>query len=308
MEPSCDEEGAVYGPLIIAYLFLGGTATGGFFMMAAWDLAFSRASDGHASDGASAHNRRIVQAFESFRTRMYTLCLLLLILSMLFLFWDLGVPERVLYIFLHPHATVLTFGSMALVAELIVGGLLALGSMMRIRALHGRIRQALNIICCCISLAAMAYTGMFLMSNIGIAFWDTWTIVPVFVSSSLSCGTALMLLASYFASEQLFSYRVTRLFQKCHLAFLVIEVVSIALFLQAAFTNPEAANACTMLLSPGILPTALIGVLGFSLVIPAACEGLALFRCEGSAAPVADAFCLCGGLLLRFCIISCGVY
>lgn len=301
-------EGGVYGPLIIAYLFLGGAAAGGFLMMAAWDFAFFR-SDGGGSDGnAHAYVGRAVRSFGTFRARMYTLCLLLLVLSMLFLFWDLGVPERALYIFLHPHATILTFGSVSLVAELAVGGLLVLGSAFRIRILRGWVYRALNIACCIISLAVMMYTGAFLMSNIGIAFWSTWTIVLLFTSSSLSCGAALMLLAVYFANDHSLSVQATRLFQKWHLVFIAAETVSLALFLWAAFTDPATASAREVLLSPAILPTAVIGVLGFSLVIPAACDGYALFRKKSPAIPVADVFCLCGGLILRFCIISCGVY
>lgn len=275
-------------------------------MIATWDMAIS-CRKGRTTGESPARNQRAVQAFESFRAQMHVLCLILLALSMLFLFWDLGVPERALYIFLHPHATVITFGSVSLVAELAVGGLLTLGSAFRVRALQGRVRNALNIVCCATSVATMAYTGAFLMSNIGIAFWGTWAIVPLFVSSSLSCGTALMLLAGYFASEQLLPFKTARLFQKCHLAFIAAEAVSLALFLQAAFANPMAANACNMLLSPDMLPFAAVGVVGFSLVIPAICEGFALLRRKGSTTPVADAFCLCGGLLLRFCIISCGV-
>ncbi len=298
----------MYGSLIIAYLFLGGTAAGGFFMMSACDLIRLHAADGETMDGSFANNLRITQAFESFRSRMHALCLLLLALSMLFLFWDLGIPERALYIFLHPHATILTFGSISLVAELVVGGLLTLGSMFRIRALCGRFRRLLNIVCLFTSIATMAYTGAFLMSNIGIAFWNTWTIVALFVSSSLSCGTALILLAGYFSNEQLHSSHTMRSLQKCHLIFIAAETISLALFLSAAFTNVAAANACEMLLSPDMLATAVIGVLGFSLIIPATCEGIALLQKRSSAIPVADVFCLCGGCLLRFCIISCGVY
>ncbi len=298
----------MYGPLIIAYLFLGGAAAGGFLMMAAWDLAFSRGDGCRTDDGGHVPAGRIVRSFGVFRARVYTLCLLLLVLSMLFLFWDLGIPERALYIFLHPHATILTFGSISLVAELVVGGLLVLGSAFRINILRGWVYRALNIACCIISLAVMMYTGAFLMSNIGIAFWRTWTIVLLFTSSSLSCGAALMLLAAYFANDHSLSAQATRLFQKWHLAFIAAEAVSLALFLWAAFTDPATASAREVLLSPTILPTAVIGVLGFSLAIPAVCDGYALFRRKSPAIPVADVFCLCGGLLLRFCIISCGVY
>ncbi len=298
----------MYGPLIIAYLFLGGTAAGGFFMMASWDLAFLRTTGIQPAKVAPTRSWRVKQAFESLRTRMYTLCLLLLILSMLFLFWDLGVPARALYIFLHPHATVLTFGAASLVAEVAIGGLLALGAVFGVRARYRRIRRALNVACCLVSLAVMAYTGAFLISNVGIAFWNTWTIVPLFVFSSLSCGASLMLLINYFTDDHALSFRTTRLFQKLHLAFLAGEAISLFLFMRAAFLNPVAANACEMVLSPDILSTAIIGVIGFGLVVPAVCEGIALAQRKGTDLPIADAFCLCGGFLLRFCIISCGVY
>ncbi len=276
-------------------------------MMATWDLVFSHRIE-RANDELSPYNRRTIQAFGSFRTQMLVLCVLLLALSMLFLFWDLGVPERALYIFLYPHATVLTFGSISLVAELMIGGFLALGSAFHIHALQGRVRRVLNIVCCFTSIATMAYTGVFLMSNIGIAFWGTWTIVLLFVSSSLSCGTALMLLLGYFANEHLLSFRTTRVFEKLHVAFIIVEAISIILFLQAAFANPAAVNACEMLLSPDMLALAIVGVLGFGLIIPIVCAGFMLWQRKDSALPAADAFCLCGGFLLRFCIISCGVY
>lgn len=276
--------------------------------MAIWDLAFTHAEGVQTPGDAHSFSSRASRSFESFRTRMYTLCLMLLVLSMLFLFWDLGIPERALYIFLFPHATVLTFGAVSLTAQLAVGLLLVLGSVFRVRILRGRVYRTLNIICCITSFAVMTYTGVFLMSNIGIAFWNTWTLVILFASSSLSSGASLMLLAGYFACEHTLSFRAMRLFKKLHLAFIAVEAVSLALFLQAAFSNPAAANACEMLLSPAILPIAVVGVVGFSLVIPAACEIFALSRRQGAAMPVADALCLCGGLLLRFCIISCGVY
>ncbi len=298
----------MYGPLIIAYLFLGGTAAGGFLVMAACDLAYSLAGDALVPSAPAARSWRVSRAFKSFRARMYTLCLLLLILSMLFLLWDLGVPERALYIFLYPHATVLTFGSISLLAELVIGGLLALKSAFQLRILNGRAHRALCVACCIASVAIMTYTGAFLMSNVGIAFWSNWVIVLLFASSSLSCGLALTLLANYFANEHLLFSKTIRVFHICHLAALAVEAISLALFVRAAFANPAAANACERLLSPDILPVAIVGVVGFGLVIPAVCEFAALSRRGSATMPVADAFCLCGGLLLRFLIITCGVY
>lgn len=298
----------MYGPLVIGYLFLGGTAAGGFFTISAWSLAFPHTKRMRALTKSRGAEIRALEAFSSLRARMYVLCLILLAIAATFLFWDLGSPEKMLLVLARPHATMLTFGTACLGVQAIIGGLLAAGSITRSSTLHGRVRRVLEAICCITSVATMAYTGLFLMGNIGIAFWSTWVVVPLFVASALSCGITLTLLVDYFVKDQTILLRAARPLQKLHLACLAAEAAFAAFFVQAALSNPAAESAVGILLSADILPVAAIGVLGFGIAAPAVCEVYALSLQDSRTIPISDVLCLCGGLLLRYCIIVCGVH
>ena len=292
--------------------------------MAAWSLATrrrfeneiaapsqnpsSRAFFTRKAAAPFSQEQRFFQAFSSLQARVYTLCLALLILSILFLFWDLGSPERVLLILLRPHATVLTFGAIFLSIEAILGLLLVAATVFRASVLRGQAMRIIEILTCVFSIATMAYTGVFLFGNIGIAFWSSWTIVGLFLFSSLSCGLTLMLLVDYFIQDQTLLLRAARPLQKWHLVCLAGEALFVALFITAAANNPAAAGGMEILLSPEMLPTAVVGVLGFGIAIPAVSEIYALARLDCRTIPASDVICLAGGLILRFCIIACGVH
>lgn len=263
-----------------------------------------------ASHAATPYTQahRLAQAFETLQSRAYALCLALLVLAILFLFWDLGNPERVLLILLRPHATVLTFGAIFLSVEAVLGLLLVGATALRLRVLRGAAKRILEILACIFSIATMAYTGVFLLGNIGIAFWSSWTIVGLFLFSSLSCGLTLMLLVDYFIQDQTLLLRAARPLQKWHLVCLAGEALFVALFITAAANNPAATGGMEILLSPEMLPTAVVGVLGFGIAIPAISEIYALVRLDCRTIPASDAICLAGGLILRFCIIACGVH
>ena len=287
----------MYGTLVIAYLVLGGTAAGGFFAMAAWSLFFRRPS----------RTYRHVRAFESLQTRAYTVCLILLALSILMLLWDLEYPEKALLILLRPHATALTFGAYSLVALILVGMLLVFDSLFRSHPEPRPHQRVIEALCCACALAVMAYTGMFLAGNPAVAFWNTGWLVALFVCSSLSCGVSLLLLVDYFIKDQTLLLRAAKPLQTCHLACLAAEAAFLALFARAAFSNPEAGGAWELLTSPDMLSTAVVGVIGFGIVFPAILETYSITRKECRTIPVSDALCLCGGICLRYCVIACGI-
>ncbi|MDO5042265.1 MAG: polysulfide reductase NrfD [Slackia sp.] len=298
----------MYGSLVIAYLFLGGASAGGFFVMSIWTLMFPQALRKRSTGSNSTLGHRLAESFATLQARIYPLCLLFLILAMLFLFWDLGSPERVIYILLLPHPTMLTFGTICLFSEALVGALLTAASLFRVRMLDGGILKIITILCCPTSLATMAYTGMFLMSNIGIALWNSWAIIPLFICSSLSCGIALVLLADYFLSGRTLVLRAARPLQKLHLICIVAEALSLALFVYSGLSNPEATRSIEILLSPQMLSMSTIGVLGLGMLLPAGCELFSLAQQESRTIPLSDVLCLMGGLILRYCIITCGVH
>lgn len=277
--------------------------------MSLWSIIFSCRTHKRNEMGIdpTSHYRND-NTFNSIRSKVYVVCLLLLILSILFLFWDLGVPKKVLYIFTRPRFTVLTFGATCLVVEVVIGLLLVAETLFYFRALKNISKIILPTICAVTSVAVMAYTGVFLLSSIGIPLWNTWTIVPLFVTSSLSCGISLVLIVGYMIKSNETLLRAYRFIGKCHLALLILESLFILLFLIAASENPSTARSWELLLAPDMLSIAVIGVCGLGIVAPLLDEILSVFQKNRFSSPIVNTMCLCGGFLLRFCIIMCGAY
>ena len=160
----------MYGPLIIAYLFLGGTAAGALFVISVWSLQV------HLSSVRTPQTERQVTAFSALRRRTYAISFMLLALAMTCLLWDLGTPRRAPLIFLHSRPTVLTFGAYTLAIESVLAAFLAVTCFLKRPALQGRALTIAELLCCSGAVATMSYTAVFLMSG-GIAFWNTWALV-----------------------------------------------------------------------------------------------------------------------------------
>ena len=290
----------MYSTLIIAYLFLGGAAGGAFLVMAAWSLAFHRRS--------LARSDRLRTAFRALRAVVYPAATVMLAVSMVCLWWDLEMPDRALLIFLIPRPTVLTFGAAVLTVELTLGLLLTLANLFHSRLLNGRVKRVLEIACCICSVAVMAYTGFFLMSNIGVPLWRTATLVGLFFFSAASSGISTVLLIDYFVQGQTYLLRATRPLQRLHLACLGLEAAFLAAFVVAAATHPAAASAFALLTSPEMLPTGILGVIGLGIVLPFTLELYALLKKDCRMIPVSDFVCLIGAFCLRWIVIVCGVH
>ena len=290
--------GALYGSLVIAYLFLGGAAAGALFVMSAWSFAFRR----------SENPARLLTAFESLRSRTYTVGFLLLAFAMICLLGDLGNPGRALMVFFLPHPTVITFGAYTLAIEALLAALLLAASLPNSPlTLRGRWLDIVEALCCIGALATMAYTGIFLFQG-SIPFWNHWSIIVLFVFSSLSSGVSVVLLIDWFTQGQSLLLRATKPLQICHVACLAAEVVFLTLFVNAAFRNPLADASLSLLMEPEMLAIAGVGVIGMGIALPITLETYSITRKECRAIPVSDFICLLGGLCLRYCLITCGVH
>ena len=290
---------AVLGSLIILYLFLGGAAGGALLVMSAWSLAHYR------NDSRSHRFRR---AFKSLQKSVYTIGTLLLVFSMLCLMWDLWYPERALLMFTRARPTILTFGAFVLAADVLIGFVLAAVNLLDLKLVGGRMRKALEAVCCVLSCCVMLYTGAFLANNGSVAFWHTWTLVPLFFFSSFSAGISVVLLIDYFVQDQTLLLQAAKPLQRAHLTCLALEAVFLALFAAHAFDAPRAAGSLALLLEPSMLSTAIIGVLGLGLLVPFTLELYSLRRTTCRTIPVSDVVCLIGCLCLRYCIAMCGVH
>ncbi len=266
--------------------------------MSAWSFAFRR----------SENPARLLTAFESLRRRTYTVGFLLLAFAMICLLGDLGNPGRALMVFFLPHPTVITFGAYTLAIEALLAALLLAASLPNSPlALRGRWLDIVEALCCIGALATMAYTGIFLFQG-SIPFWNHWSIIVLFVFSSLSSGVSVVLLIDWFTQGQSLLLRATKPLQICHVACLAAEVVFLTLFVNAAFRNPLADASLNLLMEPEMLAIAGVGVIGMGIALPIALETYSIIRKECRAIPVSDFICLLGGLCLRYCLITCGVH
>ena len=291
---------AVFGELIVAYLFLGGAAGGAYLVMAAWSLAFHRRR--------SEHPHRLRVAFKSLLRRVYAIALIAIVGSAACLVWDLVYPERALLVFLRPRPTLLTFGAYALAVQMLLGLALALANVFDLRIIGGRARKALEALSIPASLAVMLYTGLFLASNASVPFWNTPWLAILFLLSSLSAGISAVLLIDYFVQGQTLLLRAAKPLQKVHMACLALEAAVLAAFLRAGLSNPDAGKSIALRTQPDMLSVGVVGAALFGIVVPFLLEGYALTRKECRTIPFSDVVCLIGGFCLRWCVIMCGVH
>ncbi len=291
-----------FGSLVIAYLFLGGASAGAFFVMSVWSLGF------HASDTVARHHVRLRTAFKALKSRVYTISLIMLAVSLICLVFDLQYPDRALLLFLRPRLTPMTFGAFALAIEALLGLLLALSNVFKIPFLSGGVKRILEILCAICSIAVMGYTGVLLASQEAVALWHEWSLVALFFFSALSSGVSAVLLIDYFIQGQTLLLRAARPLQKAHLVCLALEGTSLAIFAHAILSKPAAANSVALLMEPGMLSTAVVGIVGMGILVPFLLELNSLMHKECRTIPVSDVICLIGSFCLRYCVVLCGVH
>ena len=161
----------MFGDSIIWYLFLGGGGAGAAAVLAACDLLFAHRSRLGRSDRLAWTDELSRPLF----ARGYLAATVALVLGALCLLFELGRPERFLYVLALPTASVLTFGSYVLAATIVCAA--ALGGV----ALFGSARtpvvlvRALEWAALALGLATTAYTGV-LLAQIGfVPLWGSPT-------------------------------------------------------------------------------------------------------------------------------------
>lgn len=290
----------MYGPLIIAYLFFGGTAAGAMLVMAWWSLRFYRKTN-HPSS-------RMAHAFSSLQKRVYPIGFVLLVVSMLCLLGDMNYLERAFLVFTRPHPTPITFGAYALAVELVLAAALSVANTLQPLFFTGKVRRFLEILAVPCSILLMIYTGVYLFSIMGVPLWNSPWIIPLFFCSSLSSGISAVLLVDYFADGSTLLLRAARPLQKAHMTCIAIEAVVTIIYGVSLALNPGAESSLELLASPAVAPVFLIGFAAFGMAVPFCLEGYTLMRKEWRAIPVSDFVCLVGGFCLRWCVIMCATH
>jgi formate-dependent nitrite reductase membrane component NrfD len=330
------------GDLTIGYLFLGGVGAGALSVLIVLDLLTPGASQdvpgGISWAAPSASSQAASQAASPERPRAaprsrqparyvpqpdfrplflagYRTGGGVLALSVLCLLLDLGRPDHLPSLFLHPSPSYLVLGAYVLVLLLVcVAVLCRVWASPPVRVPRLAVR-AVEVLGLAAAFVTMLYTGL-LFQSIGTGTLLGTVLVPViFVLSSLSTGIALLLLtAALTRAGRLFATTFRRL-ARADAALVLLEGASLALLLVLGFDGQQAqAQAVAGLLSGDFAPVFWVGVVGCGLVAPLAFEGASLRGGTGTVAahwghafaPVA-LLLLVGGCCLRVSLLGAGL-
>ncbi|MCU7584266.1 polysulfide reductase NrfD [Adlercreutzia muris] len=285
------------GTFVVVYLFLGGCGAGVLLVTAAWSLLF------HCTKTRTFGQSRALWALTG---RLYLVSFTLLALSALCLLLDLGKPDRFFLLFLRPTPSLLSMGSFALLAALLVSGCLAAVHELA-WPLSSGLRKGLEVLCAVLATVLMAYTGLYLALMEAVPLWNNAAVPVLFVLSSLSSGAAIVLLLVPFSRDWPLLIGWIDGLHRAHRIVLGLELLALVAFLALAVANPFAVPALVQLISFGGQGAWFLAgfVLG-GVVIPFGTEALRLFLGRAASVAATEVLCVFGGLILRFCLVLAG--
>jgi polysulfide reductase chain C len=276
-----------WGWLIAIYLFLGGIG-GGAYTIAALNW--------FVGDGAGESTR--VGLWIGFPA---------LLIGSIFLMADLGSPAKAFLAAMKPGSSWIARGT------LIISTFMALSLAHLVLIEFTDMAQTeggamlLNVIAivgAVFAIMTMAYTGILLGASKGIPFWRTGAVPAVFVVSALVTGHFTIMLGMLLLGGEAAGAMKTMAIEAAVLV--VLEVLVVLFFLQAAFKLPDPRDSAQRILRK---PSFIVGYFVFGLAIPLV---LMLVLLRGDAANaiglagLGAALGLIGGLILRQAVLVCG--
>jgi polysulfide reductase chain C len=276
-----------WGWLIAIYLFLGGIG-GGAYTIAALNW--------FVGDGAGESTR--VGLWIGFPA---------LLIGSIFLMADLGSPAKAFLAAMKPGSSWIARGT------LIISTFMALSLAHLVLIEFTDMAQTeggamlLNVIAivgAVFAIMTMAYTGILLGASKGIPFWRTGAVPAVFVVSALVTGHFTIMLGMLLFGGEAAVAMKTMAIEAAVLV--VLEVLVVLFFLQAAFKLPDPRDSAQRILRK---PSFIVGYFVFGLAIPLV---LMLVLLRGDAANAVGlaglgaALGLIGGLILRQAVLVCG--
>lgn len=286
---------AVWRWKIAAYLFLAGTGAGAFIVGVLADLA------GYALPARIAITTGIP----------------IVIISTIFLIWDLGHPEKFFTAILHPGTSWISRGFFIL-SILIAVGIVTIALWvwpLNLLDANPGLRLTLELIGLAFAIATCIYTGILIGIVVSRPFWNSPLLPILFLISAISTGIAAVFfvtpiwvsVAGITDLKSIASF--TTMLGQIDAALIILEAIAVYLYLAVVFDRaPEAAR----LLIRGQLAGRFWG--GFvivGLLIPLVIEYLTLTLADPAtkmlAALVAGVLILFGGFALRALILAAGI-
>jgi formate-dependent nitrite reductase membrane component NrfD len=281
-----------WGWLIAAYLFLGGVGAGAYTI--------------------AAVNGFIGEGLERLTAMGLWIGFPALLIGTIFLIADLGTPSKAVLAAMKPKSSWIARGTLIISCFMILSLLhLVLYRFTDVGESNGG-KMAMNIIAVVgiiFAIGTMAYTGILLGASKGIPFWQSGVVPVVFVVSALVTGhfTIMIGMAQFNAGAALAPLKTMALEAA---GLVVLEVLAILFFLQAAHRHPDSRESAERILRKRLF---VVGYFILGLGVPLVLMLIA-YRAQADTNPgalfpvlILGAFLgLMGGLILRYAVLVCG--
>ena len=282
-----------WGWLIAVYLFLGGVAGGAYTI--------------------AAINSFLGTGLELSTTVGLWIAFPALLIGTIFLIADLGSPIRAILAGVKPGTSWIARGTWIISVFMILSFLhLILYQFTNIGVTAGG-KTAINIIAVAgivFAIGTMAYTGILLSASKGIPFWRSGIVPVVFVVSATVTGHFAIMLGMAIFDNTAATLLPLRTMALEAVGLVVLEVLAILFFLQAAFRQPDPRESAERILRKrifvigyvilGLAAPLILMMIVYSSAIDAGISGIFAIVAIGAILG------LMGGLILRQSVLICG--
>lgn len=278
-----------WGWLIAAYLFLGGVAGGAYTIAAI---------NSFMGDGSGLSTT--IGLWISFPAIM---------LGSIFLIADLGTPAKAFLAGMKPGTSWIARGTWIIFTFIVISFVhLILHQFTDVGRTLGV--QILSIAGIVFAIGTMAYTGILLSASKGIPFWRSGVVPVVFVVSATVTGHFAVMLGMILSDAASLMAADMQTMTLEAVALVVVEVLAILFFLQAAFRQPDPRESAERILKKTMF---VVGYFILGLAAPLALMLFAFYSLSGSGVGSMTAVLafgailgLIGGLILRQAVLICG--
>lgn len=288
-----NERGALFNELTIAYLFLGGTGGGTLAVLCSVSLW-----------EAFRPSVRRVHFSRQYGQIAWGACLFILVLAVLCLLFDMGVPGRALGFLLPQTFTVTTLGSWALLISLALGAIFWIVSVFDGIAIWRGVAIALAIVGIVAGLTVALYTGALLQQMVSVLAWQTPLVPLLFCLSSLSCGLAVAAGMVGFVPARAHFMQTIEVLLRADWLVIVLELVLLAVYVGWLFSSTATAHFA-LAITVGYESLLFWGFLvGCGLVVPLFVERSVTYSNHRTQLLFVALCVLAGGLALRLVVVG----
>lgn len=275
--------------LIAVYLFLGGVGAGAYTI--------------------AALNSFMGEGLELSTTIGLWISWPALAIGSVALLADLGSPAKAVYAGMKPKTSWIARGfwiiSIFMILSFIHTMLHVFGG-----ASGTTLVKVLSVVTMVFAVGTMAYTGILLGASKGMPFWNSGIVPVVFVISAIVTGhfTIMLGVILFGAAAEIGAEIRTMAIEAAD--FIVLEVLAIAFFLQAAFKRPDSRESAERILSKRHF---VVGYFVLGLAAPLVIMLIVAFSADEVSGPlglaavaIGSTLGLIGGLILRQGVLVCG--